>query len=77
MKFCVKVETDIKTGKTDYRFGGKNEATLWSRLCGYKRIFKIRCGIGYIHGKEINSASVGKFPPMLFHMQSENYMDAG
>ena len=59
MKFCVKVETDIKTGKTDYRFGGKNEAILWSRLCGYKRIFKIRCGIGYIHGKEINSASVG------------------
>lgn len=77
MKFCVKVETDIKTGKTDYRFGGKNEAILWSRLCGYKRIFKIRCGIGYIHGKEINSASVGKFTPRLFHMQSENYMDAG
>ena len=77
MNFCVKVETDIKTGKTDYRFGGKNEATLWSRLCGYKRIFKIRCGIGYIHGKEINSASVGNFPPRLFHMQSENYMDAG
>ncbi len=76
MKFCVKVETDIKTGKTDYRFGGKNEAILWSRLCGYKRIFKIRCGIGYIHGKEINSASVGKFPPRLFYMQSEDYMDA-
>lgn len=76
MKFCVKVETDIKTGKTDYRFGEKNEAILWSRLCGYKRIFKIRCGIGYIHGKEINSASVGKFPLRLFYMQSEDYMDA-
>mgnify|MGYP004604685471 CR=1 FL=1 len=76
MKFCVKVDTDIKTGKTEYRFGGKNEATLWSRLCGYKRICKIRCGIGYIHGKEIISASVGKFPPRLFHMQSEDYMDA-
>ena len=30
MKFCVKVETDIKTGKTDYRFGGKNEAILFN-----------------------------------------------